>query len=223
MNIMLRNALRKNIGLRHQLEKNLLGNEGDIWEQELKKFLRQEPCWAPIQKNKEPMPQLLKLIASGVSISEAPAVKTVDCFKIGDGVFAYRDSDFDRWLPETVPAVGAGTASTLELAKEPTFQEMTAANLGAPCNSVNELKRALIEKGRCWSPKQIDELIRNCEKGKNPLKLRTDGYASIFFIEVGGNVFAVFAFRHSDGWRVGILEFAHADRWNVENRASFRN
>ena len=45
MNIMLRSALRKNLGLRQQLEKNLLGDDGDVWESELKKFLRKEKCW----------------------------------------------------------------------------------------------------------------------------------------------------------------------------------
>ncbi|TAK57792.1 hypothetical protein EPO17_01015 [Patescibacteria group bacterium] len=46
MNSMLRNALRKNLGLRGQLEKNLLGDQGDVWEAELKKFLRKQTCWA---------------------------------------------------------------------------------------------------------------------------------------------------------------------------------
>jgi len=45
MNRMIRNALRNNIGLRHQLEKNLLGDKGDVWEREFNKFLRQEECW----------------------------------------------------------------------------------------------------------------------------------------------------------------------------------
>jgi hypothetical protein len=47
---MLRSALRKNLGLRQQLEKNLLGDDGDVWERELKKFLRREPCWLPKPK-----------------------------------------------------------------------------------------------------------------------------------------------------------------------------
>lgn len=52
MNSILRNALRNNIGLRHQLEKNLLGDKGEIWEKELKKFLRQEECWV-VEKAKK--------------------------------------------------------------------------------------------------------------------------------------------------------------------------
>ncbi|MEK7162238.1 MAG: hypothetical protein AAB730_00075, partial [Patescibacteria group bacterium] len=177
MNIMLRNALRKNIGLRHQLEKNLLGNDSDTWETELKKFLRQEPCWVPLHKKRETAPNLLKLVSSGVPIPEAPAAKTADCFKVGDGVFAYRDSDFDRWLPETIPAASAGNALTLELAEELNFQEIFKTHLGIT-SSLDELKKALIKQGKCWSLKQIDGLIRQCEKGENPLKLRIDCYAT---------------------------------------------
>ncbi|MDP3727412.1 MAG: hypothetical protein Q8R35_02095 [bacterium] len=47
MNAMLRRALRRNVGLRHQLERNIIGDDGDRWEEELKKFLRREPCWVP--------------------------------------------------------------------------------------------------------------------------------------------------------------------------------
>ena len=169
-----------------------------------------------------PKPVLLKLCASGVAIPEAPAVKIADCFKVGDGVYAYRDSDFDRLLPEEIQAVGAGNASTFELAKELNFQEMAEAHLGIK-GSLDELKKVLIEQGKTWSPKQIDELIRQCEKGENPLKLRTDGSANIFFIEVNGYVFAVYASRSSDGWYVSVFEFGYANPRYAEDRVSFRN
>lgn len=171
---------------------------------------------------KRTAPVLLKSVVYGVSISEAPAVKTADCFKFGDSVYAYRDLDFDRWLPKKISAVGAGMASTLELAVPLTFQEMAEAHLGIN-GSPDKLKKALIAQGKCWGPKQIDELIRNCEKGDNPLKLRTDGYANLFFIEVNGIVFAVFAYRHLGGWHVDVGAFANARRWNVGLRVSFRN
>ncbi|HBT81836.1 hypothetical protein A2757_00175 [Candidatus Giovannonibacteria bacterium RIFCSPHIGHO2_01_FULL_48_47] len=165
---------------------------------------------------------LLNLVVSGVSITAAPAAKTDDCFKVGDGVFAYRDQDFDRWLPATVPAVGAGNASTFEFEIDLNFQEIVEAHLGTK-GSIDELKKALIENGKCWSPKQIDKLIRNCENGDNPLKLRTDGYANFFFIDIGGGVFAVSAYRFSDGWDMYVYEFADTNRWRVEDRVSFRN
>ncbi|PCI30239.1 hypothetical protein COB55_00460 [Candidatus Wolfebacteria bacterium] len=49
MDIMLRSALREHHGLRNQLDKNLIGNHGDEWEKEFKKFLRKEPCWNDVQ------------------------------------------------------------------------------------------------------------------------------------------------------------------------------
>lgn len=107
---------------------------------------------------------ILKPIASGVAIAEALAVKVADCFKVGDGVFAYRDPNFDSWLPKKLPAVDSGSASVFELAIPMTFQEMVTTNGGL---------------GKTWSLSQIEKVIRDCEKGKNPLKLRTDSYIAI--------------------------------------------
>lgn len=45
MDVMLRRALREFLGLLKQLYVNLLGDEGEVWGNELKKFLRREPCW----------------------------------------------------------------------------------------------------------------------------------------------------------------------------------
>lgn len=46
MNETLSDALREFTGLLKQLITNLLGNEADLWGNELRKFLRKEPCWA---------------------------------------------------------------------------------------------------------------------------------------------------------------------------------
>lgn len=45
MEAMLRRALRQYAGLRQHLDAFLLGEEGDRCAEELKKFLRREPCW----------------------------------------------------------------------------------------------------------------------------------------------------------------------------------
>ena len=42
---MLRKALRKNRELRNQVENVLLGDEAEVWEAELKKFLAKRQCW----------------------------------------------------------------------------------------------------------------------------------------------------------------------------------
>ncbi len=165
---------------------------------------------------------LMRLLVPGVNIPEAPAVKVADCFKVGDGVYVYRDSDCDKWLPKTFPAVGPGNASTFELTENLNFQEIVEAHLGVS-GSIDELKKMLIEKDKCWSPLQIDELIRRCERGDNPLKLRTDGRPHFFFMQVGDDVFAAHARRYPVGWDVYVYSFEGALRWRVEVRVSFRN
>lgn len=45
MNNMLSEALRQFVGLLEQLIRNLLGKDAETWGNELKKFLRKEPCW----------------------------------------------------------------------------------------------------------------------------------------------------------------------------------
>lgn len=50
MNNTLRQALRKTRELRQQVENLLLGDEGDVYETELKKFVARRPCWGPKAK-----------------------------------------------------------------------------------------------------------------------------------------------------------------------------
>lgn len=145
----------------------------------------------------------LKLIVSNIPIPKSKAVKVKDCFK---NVY-YRDSDFDSWLPKTMPAMGSGNASGFELVELLKFKEMFE---GADSNAY-------------WSLAQIDKLIKNCKAGENPFQLRTDGYSNIFFVEANGEVFAVHAYRSSDGWLVNVFEFEISLRWHVGDRVFFRN
>lgn len=62
MDDMLRRALRRTVGLRHQLERNILGDDGDRWEAELKHFLRREPCWMRSGKTLRGTTEPLRLI-----------------------------------------------------------------------------------------------------------------------------------------------------------------
>ena len=53
MENMLREALRKNRELRNQFENVLLGEDGEVWEKEAKKFLSKRPCWVKTEKEKK--------------------------------------------------------------------------------------------------------------------------------------------------------------------------
>ena len=68
MNIMLRRALREYNGLRHQLDKNLLGENGHRVAEELKKFNRGEPCWIAKEKAETSRQARIELISTQVPI-----------------------------------------------------------------------------------------------------------------------------------------------------------
>jgi hypothetical protein len=60
VNNTLRQALRKTRELRHQVENLLLGDEGDLYEAELKKFVSKRPCWIPEESRKNEPAELPK-------------------------------------------------------------------------------------------------------------------------------------------------------------------
>lgn len=68
MDIMLRRALRKYNGLRHQLDKNLLSEKGERVADELKKFLREEPCWVSEKPTPSAVEPRIELISTQVSV-----------------------------------------------------------------------------------------------------------------------------------------------------------
>jgi len=69
MEKVLSKALREFMtGLHNQLLVNLSGNDGDIWEEEFKKFLRKEPCWPNSEAKISPKPSNLKLLQAGIII-----------------------------------------------------------------------------------------------------------------------------------------------------------
>lgn len=72
MDDMLRKALRGFLGLLKQLLTNLLGDDGETWEAELKKFLRKEPCWVGATKPTTPSVDLADFFTTrlGLWISE---------------------------------------------------------------------------------------------------------------------------------------------------------
>ncbi len=54
MSNMLGDALREYTGLRHQIDENLIGENGPEWAEQLKRFLRKEPCWVNGSADKPP-------------------------------------------------------------------------------------------------------------------------------------------------------------------------
>ena len=130
-------------------------------------------------------------------ISKMPKCPVAHCFT--DKVFAYHDSDFDNWLPKTLPVSEETKVVGYELTKLTTEADM--AKVG----------------GMFINLLQIEDLILRTEKGEKT-GLVTDGYANIFFLQVGVSVFSVLAFRYSVGWRVDCYPFDARRGWRAGSR-----
>ncbi|TSC84597.1 MAG: hypothetical protein G01um101417_128 [Parcubacteria group bacterium Gr01-1014_17] len=132
-----------------------------------------------------------------LTISAQPQCVVADCFT-DKKIFVWRDNDFDSLLPQTLPASKKITVSGFELTEFTT--EETFIKIGKPFTNLL----------------QIEDFILRTEGEKTGL--RKDGYASIFFLQVGSSVFAVSADRLGDGWRVLLYHFAAGDEWPAEDR-----
>ncbi|MDO8510509.1 MAG: hypothetical protein Q7S15_02705 [bacterium] len=145
MDTMLRSALRANIGLRHQLEKNLLGDEGDVWEQELKKFLRKELCWVDGQEAKVPRTAPPDTLTIDYNRSLADMVKAGKYDWVNDDITAKR-----------FPIEGKGT---VEL-------EAKLFHFNRDIPSSEEGVRLITEDDRehPWEPAKIEHLLAFGEK-----------------------------------------------------------
>lgn len=121
-----------------------------------------------------------------------------NCFT-DKSIFAYRDSDFDSWLPKTLTASSEVEATGCELAE--TTMEEDMAKVGKKFTNLL----------------QIEDLILRTEKGEHT-GLVTNCYANIFFLQVDSSVFTVCAGRDDDGWSVLLDRFDAGSGWRSGHR-----
>lgn len=119
------------------------------------------------------------------------------CFR--DKIFYWRDSDFDNWLPTTLPASEKVEVSEHRLIQ--TTMEGELIKMGKPFTNLS----------------QIEDLIIRTEKGENT-GLVTNGRANIFFLKVGSSVFTVCAYRDGGRWRVDLDHFDAGSEWLAGSR-----
>ncbi len=224
MDIMLRDALRKYNGLRAQLDRNLLGDDGEEWERQLKKFLRKEPTWvapaaSPLATNK---PTLVLLKA--VELGEVASKDTQQCMT--GTHWCYRDSDIDRWLLKEQPAVEAAPVGVYQLQKPAgtTFREMAQAALGTAREwSKDELATLLKKRGLILTLPAVELMVERQEAGED-VGLGTDGYANIAFLEdAEGFVSVLVVHRNGRQWVAYVYRLGHGSRWGAGSRLLLRN
>lgn len=140
----------------------------------------------------------LRSLSTTLTIPAQPECTVANCFT-DKKVFACRDGDFDNLLPVTLPASKGVKVAGVELTK--TTTEADLIKIGKPLTN----------------PLQIEDLILRTEKGEKT-GLITNGYANIFFLQVGSSVFAVCAYRYADGWHVHLYHFYAGHEWYAEHR-----
>lgn len=159
-------------------------------------------------------------LATNILVRQVDECKVKDLFR-GKHI-AYRDGDLNNWLRKSVPGVIELPASSYRLGKEMNFVEMSAKHLGI-AKDLNLVATTLVERGKFFSPKQVDDMLVACDRGENPFHLRTDGWANLIPIFDGASVFFLSVYRSSDGWNVGVSRLEDSNRWGVGDVVLFRN
>jgi hypothetical protein len=166
-------------------------------------------------------PRLILIpIASGIAVPAAGMCDVKTLFR--GGHINFRDGDLDIWLRPEVPAIGEGKASSYKLGEAVNFTKTGAEHLGGAAGH-DDLAKVFVERGKCFSLKQVDDVIVAYELGENPLGLRTDGGANLFPVWDGASLFFLCACRFSLGWDVYVCNFDGSRRWDAGFVVLFRN
>lgn len=170
----------------------------------------------------------LKVIVSDIHLELTPSTKTADRFKAERG-FSYRDSNIDTWMTERIPAGMGGSVVCYELTEDGhTFMEMAheLLSLNAPHDEAMTAK-ALMEQGKTFSLKHVEELHRRFVRGEIKICFKTNGQANFFLVhDEKDRVFVLDVnFRSSDLWEtnVFIVRFNASDKWLRGHRLFSRN
>jgi hypothetical protein len=225
MNTMLSKALREfTTGPLNQLIVNLGGQEGDQWEEELKKFLRKEPCWsngrvAQVTKPK-PTPSILRLVSTVVIAATTSKFVAKDKFVVntkGNAKVLISEvwDDFTSWFLS-----GDGKTEDPESEQTLRYHKHKLRKSSADGPIVTELG------GEEKSETTLTEMFSLMEKQKNGEDgvLLNNGYANIFYIrDQNGVLRAVLVYWRDGGWGVGAGSVEDPGRWGDGFQVFSRN
>jgi hypothetical protein len=223
MNTMLSKALREfTTGPLNQLIVNLGGQEGDQWEEELKKFLRKEPCWSNGQvaqvTQPKTKPSILELVSTVVVSATTSKFVAKDKFVVNTKrnapvkISAVWDN-FTSWFL-------SGDGKTEDPISEQTlrYHKLRKSSVDGPI--ITELG------GEEKSETTLTEMFSLMEKQKNGEDgvLLNNGYANIFYIrDQNGVLRAVVVLWNGGGWRVDAGSVGHPFRWDDGRQVFSRN
>ncbi len=177
-------------GLLNQLLVNLAGQDGQVWLEEFKKFLRRESCWVTTEAKKEM--EKVKTYLRRLFVDETITVSANDeteTFQGAGFVIGYVHSDYKR-VVEPRPQM---VATIYELVENGTFGQFLAGNPGR------------------WIESQV---VKFCHENRD--RLRTDGHATFFELEGG---FVALVRLYSGGLpSVYVRRFGPGIVWGAECR-----
>lgn len=193
MNTMLSKALREfTAGPLNQLIVNLGGQDGNQWEEELKRFLRKEPCWTTRNL-------YLHSVATG-KLAITPGLRTLA--KAKSLFTGFLDDNFVNWGTDVSGEAKLETPfEVFELVKDGTFEQIFDAN----------------RDKLCWSQDQIITFVEN-----HAGLLHPKGWATFFLFKVDEDFFVVLVNRYGDGQlEADAYRLSHDLVWNAEHRYRF--
>jgi hypothetical protein len=202
MDTMLRLALRKYNRLRQQVDNMLLGDEGDVVETELRKFVAKRPCWngktvqAPAP---QPKPGILRCISVGeqIVIGATTGAKTITS---ATDVFTWGiDPDFKNWgLDVPGEAKPETPVQVSEMVRDGDYRTI----YGSIGQDLNTLR---------FTQEQIIAFVRDHKKW-----LRTGGYATFFLFKVENEFFVANVGSNDDGRPdASVLRFSSGRVWDA--------
>lgn len=211
MDTMLSKALREfTTGPLSQLIVNIGGQEGDQWEEELKKFLRKEPCWSNGQvaqvTQPKTTPSILELVSTVVVNATTGKFVAKEKFvrDIGGKVkISYLGGNFAGGFL-------SGDGKTEDPISEQTlcYHKLRKSSVDSPI--ITELG------GEEKSETTLTEMFSLMEKQKNGEDgvLLNNGYANIFYIrDQNGVLRAVYIHWYGGGWDVNAFSVEHRIGW----------
>lgn len=223
MNTMLSKALREfTTGPLNQLIVNLGGQEGDQWEEELKKFLRKEPCWSNGQvaqvAQPKTKPSILELVSTVVVSATTSKFVAKEKFVCDTGLKAkvrisYFGDNFTLWFLN-----GDGKIEDPESVQTLRYHKLRQSSVDGPI--IAELGGA--EKSET-TLSEMFSLMEKQGKGEDGVLLN-NGYANIFYIKDGAGVLrTVHVYWGDDGWFVVAFFVESLGKWGVDNQVFSRN
>ena len=213
MDTMLSKALREfTTGPLNQLIVNLGSQEGDQWEEELKKFLRKEPCWSNGQvaqvTQPKTKPSILELVSTIVVSATTAKLVAKEKFVINTKrnapvKISYLGDNFKAWFLN-------GDGKTEDPISEQTlrYHKLRQSSVDGPI--IAELG------GEAKAETTLSEMFSLMEKQKHGEDgvLLNNGWANIFYIKGSAGVLRAVAVYWDDGrWRVCARSVGHSNGW----------